>query len=232
MRLLLILMILTLTACGGGRGIVPVISFGDNSSNRAPSIYTVRSGDTLYSICWRYGLDYKTVARNNGIRSPYTIFVGQKIHLRGKSTASAQKSTSSSKKKTAAAPPVINSKLRWQWPTDGRLISKYSASSAGKKGIDIAGNAGQDVRAAADGRVVYSGNGLARYGNLLIIKHDDVYLSAYAHNQTLLVKEGATVKAGQKIATLGSTGTQRNKLHFEIRRNGKPIDPLRFLPKR
>ena len=111
-------------------------------------------------------------------------------------------------------------------------MSTYSDSSPGRKGINIAGKAGQAIIAAASGKVVYSGNGLPRYGNLLIIKHNDVYLSAYAHSEKLLVKEGEVVTAGQKIALMGRTGTQRDQLHFEIRRNGKPVDPIRFLPKR
>jgi lipoprotein NlpD len=111
------------------------------------------------------------------------------------------------------------------------VVSTFSESAAGRKGINIIGKPGQPILAAADGKVVYSGDGLPRYGNLLIIKHNDVYLSAYAHNDTLLVKEGDTVKSGQRIATLGRSGTQVEQLHFEIRRNGKPVDPIRFLPK-
>uniref|UniRef100_I1XH81 Lipoprotein NlpD n=1 Tax=Methylophaga nitratireducenticrescens TaxID=754476 RepID=I1XH81_METNJ len=121
--------------------------------------------------------------------------------------------------------------LIWRWPTEGRVVSTFSESAAGRKGINIIGKPGQPILAAADGKVVYSGNGLPRYGNLLIVKHNDVYLSAYAHNDTLLVKEGDTVKNGQRIATLGRSGTQVEQLHFEIRRNGKPVDPIRFLPK-
>jgi lipoprotein NlpD len=119
----------------------------------------------------------------------------------------------------------------WRWPTEGRVVSTFSESGPGRKGINIVGKPGQAITAAADGTVVYSGDGLPRYGNLLIIKHNDTYLSAYAHNDTLLVKEGDKVKSGQRIATLGRSGTQTDQLHFEIRRNGKPVDPLRFLPK-
>lgn len=130
---------------------------------------------------------------------------------------------------TTTAPP---SNIKWQWPTAGRVIAGYSASEGGNKGLDIAGSKGQDVVAAAPGKVVYAGNALEGYGNLIIIKHSDDFLSAYAHNDSIKVDEQDTVKAGEKIATLGSTGTNTNKLHFEIRYKGKSIDPARYLPKR
>tara|TARA_R110002049_G_scaffold295400_2_gene482771 strand:+ start:1259 stop:2080 length:822 start_codon:yes stop_codon:yes gene_type:complete len=272
MRIIVILLLLMLTACGGSRAVVPVgsygydskksSSFGTASTSRADSVYKVRKGDTLYSISFRYGMDYKELAAINNIRSPYNIYVDQKIYFKQTKQAPsytkpapsytkpvvAQKSetktkstkwqpTPQTKQSTTAAAAATrpstsaNQNLTWRWPTAGKVISTYSISSAGRKGIDIAGRAGQAVTASASGKVVYSGNGLARYGNLLIIKHNDVYLSAYAHNQTLLVKEGQYVKAGQNIATLGRSGAQRDQLHFEIRRNGKPVDPLRFLPK-
>jgi lipoprotein NlpD len=256
--ILLLLLITTLTACGGGgRAVAPVGSYDYSSNKRKittpPSVYTVQRGDTLYSISWRYGMDYKEVARINGIRSPYTIYVGQKLRFKSTGYTRSKSSTratsqpvqpkpaaSASKPKTVtttskkAPTPTFtgNQNLQWRWPTQGKIVSSYSNSSPGRKGIDIAGRSGQSVIAAASGKVVYSGSGLPRYGNLLIIKHNDVYLSAYAHNEQLLVKEGQIVKAGQKIATLGRTGTQRDQLHFEIRRNGKPVDPMRFLPKR
>jgi lipoprotein NlpD len=258
-----LLLIMSLTACGGGgRAVAPVGDYDYSSKNRKiatpPSYYTVQRGDTLYSISWRYGMDYKDVARINGIRSPYTIYVGQKLRFKSTSSRNTTASRSSQNnakpkpvkptpkptisKPTPAKPtpkPVVaddnfvgNQNLQWRWPTSGRVVSTYSNSSPGRKGIDIAGKAGQPVIAAASGKVVYSGNSLPRYGNLLIIKHNDVYLSAYAHSERLLVKEGDLVRGGQKIALLGHTGTQRDQLHFEIRRNGKPVDPIRFLPKR
>jgi len=251
MRIIVVLLIFTLSACGGSRAVVPVSSFGDKAKKTSSSAttYKVRKGDTLYSISFRYGLDYKYLAGINNIRSPYQIFVGQKLHLTPtkiansqtktvkKAPATSNKTTTKSKTQpkantTTNISSLANQNLNWRWPTNGKVISTYSISTAGRKGINIAGKSGQDIVAAAAGKVVYSGNGLPRYGNLLIIKHNDVYLSAYAHNKSLLVKEGQYVKSGQKIATLGSSGAQQNQLHFEIRRNGKPIDPLRFLPKR
>ncbi|WNN43497.1 MULTISPECIES: murein hydrolase activator NlpD [Winslowiella] len=120
----------------------------------------------------------------------------------------------------------------WRWPTDGKIIDNFSASEGGNKGIDIAGSRGQPIVATAPGRVVYAGNALRGYGNLIIIKHNDDYLSAYAHNDTMLVREQQEVKAGQKIATMGSTGTSSVRLHFEIRYKGKSVNPLRYLPQR
>jgi lipoprotein NlpD len=121
--------------------------------------------------------------------------------------------------------------IRWQWPVEGRVLAEFSPER-GSKGIDIDGREGAEVRAAAPGRVVYAGDGLRGYGNLVIVKHNDTLLSAYAHARRLLVEEGARVEAGQAIAELGATGADRPKLHFEIRRNGQPVDPLRLLPVR
>ena len=120
----------------------------------------------------------------------------------------------------------------WRWPTEGNVIDNFSATEGGNKGVDIAGSKGQAIIATADGRVVYAGNALRGYGNLIIIKHNDDYLSAYAHNDTMLVREQQEVKAGQKIATMGSTGTSSTRLHFEIRYKGKSVNPLRYLPQR
>lgn len=131
---------------------------------------------------------------------------------------------------TSAAPAV--SSIKWQWPTEGRVISGFSSAEGGNKGLDIAGAKGQAVKAAAAGKVVYAGNALQGYGNLIIIKHNDDFLSAYAHNDSIKVKEQQNVKAGQTIATLGSTGTNSNKLHFEIRYHGKSVDPARYLPRK
>lgn len=282
MRLLAIFLMLTLTACGQSKVMAPIGQYEDSprrgvvsspspTPSAAPNRYSVKSGDTLYSISFRYGMDYRDVARINGIRPPYTIYVGQQLKFSGKPTTTAaaparapqqqarpsrpsvqpsrpatpsqpakpqqtapsQPATPLSQVKQAEAPlPKGNQPLTWRWPTQGPVLSSYSESSPGRKGINIGGTAGQNVVAAAPGRVVYSGDGLRRYGNLLIIKHNDVYLSAYAHNDALLVNEGDAVQAGQRIATLGRTGSsQRDQLHFEIRRNGKPVDPMRFLPK-
>ena len=134
-----------------------------------------------------------------------------------------------------ATQPVVvpaGSPFPWQWPAEGMLASRFVAGEPTQQGIDIAGQSGQPVRAAADGVVVYSGSGLVGYGELVIVKHNDAWLSAYGHNRARLVNEGQRVKAGQQIAEMGHSGAARDMLHFEIRFNGKPVDPLSYLPKR
>ena len=227
--------------------------------------YVVRRGDTLFSIAFRYGWDYKALAARNNIPVPYTIHPGQTIRFDGRSAStptavvSTSDSTPSSSSKTtvirrpvgpavgttagtaagvaskpAPAPlaPAGPAPTGWGWPSNGILIGKFSSNGSLNKGIDIAGDLGQPVLAASDGTIVYAGSGLRGYGELVIIKHSDTYVSAYGHNRRLLVREGQQVKVGQAIAEMGSTGTDRVKLHFEIRRQGKPVDPLQFLPRR
>ena len=219
--------------------------------------HTVFKGETLYSISFRHGFDYKQIAAWNNIRPPYTIYPGQRLRLtpspvtsktyakksksqstRSTKTARSSKTTtakkSTSKKSTPSPSKTVSKPINheWGWPTKGKIISNYSLKTGGNKGIDIAGKEGQGVFAASSGKVVYSGNGLVGYGNLIIVKHSEEYLSAYAHNRKLLVKEGGSVTRGQKIAELGSSGAKSPRLHFEIRRNGKPVDPLKYLPKK
>ncbi|MFQ5644250.1 MAG: peptidoglycan DD-metalloendopeptidase family protein [Thiogranum sp.] len=133
---------------------------------------------------------------------------------------------------TTRSLPAAGKHIIWSWPVQGALISKYDAKSAGKKGINIAGKTGDPVRAAAAGKVVYSGSGLSGYGRLIIIKHNKDFLSAYAHNRKLIAREGQWVNKGGIIARMGSSGTDRTQLHFEIRKKGRPVDPLRYLPRR
>ena len=215
--------------------------------------YAVRRGDTLFSIAFRYGWDWKALAARNNIAAPFTIVPGQVIRFDGRSgsqpaggtTTTVVSSSSGSKTTvikrsaaTATAPaavaplPAGPAPKGWGWPSNGILIGKFSSNGSLNKGIDIAGDLGQPVLAASDGSVVYAGSGLRGYGELIIIKHSDTYVSAYGHNRRLLVREGQQVKVGQTIAEMGSTGTDRVKLHFEIRRQGKPVDPLQFLPRR
>ncbi|MFZ4964342.1 peptidoglycan DD-metalloendopeptidase family protein [Pseudomonas sp. Mn2068] len=224
--------------------------------------HVVVRGDTLFSIAFRYGWDWKALAARNNIPEPYTIHVGQAIRFDSRSnstpavaTSTTTTSSSSSFSKTtvtrrpataagtpaaAPAPPAAATPTLppgpapkgWAWPSNGVLIGKFSSNGSLNKGIDIAGDLGQPVLAASDGSVVYAGSGLRGYGELVIIKHSDTYVSAYGHNRRLLVREGQQVKVGQTIAEMGSTGTDRVKLHFEIRRQGKPVDPLQFLPRR
>ncbi|MCE9686562.1 peptidoglycan DD-metalloendopeptidase family protein [Shewanella sp. AS16] len=250
-------------------------------------VYTVKKGDTLYSISWGAGKDFVTIAKLNKLAKPYTIYPGQKLKLqpgkrswtkkkpytvRHTAKAGTQKTakttsnktpkpatntqttqTSSTKKvldhkvkpaySVTGAQQVINKSIhsasptlparvsRWRWPVRGDILSTFSANEQGNKGIKIAGNRGTVINAAADGRVVYAGSALRGYGNLVIIKHSDDYLSAYAHADKILVKEKQQVVAGQRVATMGSTGTDRVMLHFEIRYHGKSVNPLKYLPK-
>lgn len=204
------------------------------------SYHTVKKGDTLFSISWRYGIDAKQLAKWNNIPHPYTIYPGQKLRVNAKAPTSrsaykapAKKSStksSSKQAKTAKTSKKVKSVPvgDWRWPVRGKLLSKFSGKN---NGIDIVAKEGTIVSAASAGKVVYAGNGLKGYGNLLIIKHNASYFSAYAHNRRLLVSEGTSVKTGQKIAEVGSTGTDRSKLHFEIRKDGNPVDPLKYLPR-
>ncbi|WP_186367544.1 amidase activator ActS [Yersinia aldovae] len=194
--------------------------------------YTVQRGDTLYFIAWISDSEVSDLARINKLRPPYTLEVGQKIQL-GSSTSSGRltstkRKSSSSTVAQAAPPPGAN--RCWYWPTNGQVISRYSSADGGNKGIDIAGKRGQPVYASAKGRVVYVGNQLRGYGNLIMIKHGNDFITAYAHNDTLLVKNAQDVKAGQKIATMGSTGSDTIMLHFQIRYRATALDPLRYLP--
>lgn len=208
--------------------------------------HVVKPGETLYSIAWKYGLDHREIARWNSIREPYRIYPKQELRVKPsskKERSSPRKNTSSGErhrkkiekkhKKSIRVDDASfkNAKIKsWKWPVKGKIIRNFSISTSGKKGIDIAGKRGQAIRAAASGKVVYSGAGLLRYGKLIIIKHNKSFLSAYAHNEKLLVKEGKWVKANQPIATMGDSGTSRIMLHFEIRKNGKPVNPVRYLP--
>jgi lipoprotein NlpD len=216
--------------------------------SRGPGWYTVKRSDTLYSIAWRYGLDYKQLARWNKIDVGSPIHPGQRLRLlkpnsQTVAAGSAQKSSSKSKTTTKTktktkSKATTSSKndqfstrgpAKWIWPTKGKPLNTFLVSKLDRRGIDIAGKAGQLVRATAAGKVVYSGNGLAGYGNLVIIKHSDTYLSAYAYCQERLVEEGKFVKSGKVIAKMGRRDNIA-KLHFEIRRNGKPVDPMKYLP--
>lgn len=214
--------------------------------------HVVRKGETLYSIAWRYGWDYRELARANRVPAPYTIYPGQRISLALKVPSTSAPSTPAPKpadksaSKPAPAKPQIAPEpkpakadstsstvgpMTWHWPAGGQVVETFSSDSHGRKGIAISGKRNSPVVAAADGRVVYRGSGLTGYGNLLILKHSERWLSAYAHNNKMLVKEGNAVKAGQQIATMGATGTFRTQLHFEIRKDGKPVNPLSYLPK-
>lgn len=250
---LILILLLTLSSCGYN-SYAPVRDRTSTQVSHNTGVYIVQRGDTLFSVAWQYGLEFQQVAAWNGIQPPYTIYPGQKISLNppvGRGYAVAPKPPAKVSKTpvrpappavqtksppaTAPAPvppPVISGSVRWQWPAMGQVLRRFDGDTSGKKGILIGGAENSPIRAAASGSVVYAGSGLVGYGQLIILKHNDTYLSAYGHNRNLLVKEGDEVRAGQVIAHMGSSGTNRTQLHFEIRRNGKPVDPLSYLPRR
>jgi lipoprotein NlpD len=257
-------------------------------------LYTVKSGDTLYSIAREFGMDRRELIAINGIENPNQIAVGRVLKVKPQGATSAPvvsetevakpialdsgvemrplgsptdslkrepkagkeaysdqalahaqsqeqpkgaeaaaavpKNEVKSDSKPAEADAQSGDEIAWIWPASGKTVGTFS--EGGSKGVDIAGKAGDPVIAAADGKVVYSGTGLRGYGKLVILKHNSTYLSAYAHNQTIAVKEGQTVTKGQKIAEMGSSDADQVKLHFEVRRQGKPVDPLKYLPGR
>ena len=240
---------LWLAGCGHNPSVVQVRDL--RSPPRVTSgDHIVRHGETLFSISWLYSRDYKELARENRIQSPYTIYPGQTLSLSVSRSAKPVAEVPGSQSKPAHSTRVNQSLVKkhsvdqasksvppikvsgWNWPAGGQVVSGYSVRVPVNQGIDIAGNLGDPVRAAANGEVVYAGSELSGYGRLIILKHNSSYLSAYAHNRELFVREGNSVKAGQKIAEIGSTGTTEPKLHFEIRRDGKPVDPMGYLPKR
>ena len=225
-----------------------------------PGYYTIKPGDTLIRIGLEHGQSWKDIARWSNLDNPNLIEVGQVVRVvppsavvagngssgsgsRGvapvvvtpvANPGSNSAATSATTPTTTTAPATQAAKgaddLDFMWPASGSLIAGFDEQR--NKGFDISGKAGDPVLAAAEGKVVYAGAGLRGYGNLIILKHNNTYLTAYAHNQTLLVKEDQSVRKGQKIAEMGSTDADRVKLHFEVRRQGKPVDPARYLPSR
>lgn len=203
--------------------------------------YTVKPGDTLIRIGMDNGQSWRDIMRWNKLDNPNLIETGQVLRVAPPQTevvirpappvASAPMTTASAPKPVPAAPAPMaetpEDALSFQWPARGNVIAGFDESK--NKGLDIGGKAGDPVVAAADGRVVYAGAGLRGYGNLIILKHNNTYLTAYAHNQTLLVKEDQVIKRGQKIAEMGNSDADQVKLHFEVRRQGKPVDPTKYL---
>ncbi len=260
---------------------------GAQSTAPTRGMYTVKRGDTLYSIALEHGQDYKDISAWNNLDDPNRIRAGQQLRVapaedeapvavvrpvtssapvqsnavvansdalkrepkggklawseqalaKLRESAPAQQQVQPAEKPVEkpaepVAAAVGDDAIDWAWPTSGKPLAGFSEGAGGNKGVDIAGKSGEPVGAAADGKVVYVGSGLRGYGNLVIVRHNATYLSAYGHNSKILVKEGQAVTRGQKIAEIGSSDADQTKLHFEIRRQGKPIDPLKYLPPR
>ena len=235
-----------------------------NKSKTSLAPYQVRPGDTMFAIAWRFGWDYKKLAKVNGISSPYTIYVGQVIYFNDtnsnylvsqpaaktsvkKPIFNAKKTTYEVKSIAKKTPPVsktsekiykINqeiaylgpSSVKWAWPLKGKVLKNFSNKGNTFNGIDLSSSLGKPVKAASSGIIVYAGSGIQGYGKLVVVKHNNTFLSAYAYNSRILVVEGATVNAGQIIAEVGKGPQLDPRLHFEIRKDGKPVNPLRYLP--
>ena len=244
--LIIILLVIQLSGCGGH------------------VYHVVEPGETLYSIGWLYGYDYRQIAQWNDINSPYTLQKGQRLRVApprggqayrnakvltgsansgriqaGQTQESARivdknadlTASRSGRNNNSAGAGGGNTVAVWKWPLKGgKVVQTFDARAPGRRGLDLMGYEGQPIYSAAAGRVVYSGNGLPRYGKLIIVKHSDEFLSAYAHNERLLVKEGDNIQAGQHIADMGRTNANKIMLHFEIRQDGKPVNPLDYLP--
>lgn len=213
-----------------------------SSSPSRPDTYTVKSGDTVYAIAFRYKLDYNELARWNGIGRDYLIHPGQVLRLQPPRGSVAKSSPSPGPRTSPRAgtapvpspslpPQPVGPPVSWQWPVDTG-VPMLTTRPNGGQGLTINGQLGQEIRAAGPGRVVYSGSGLLGYGQLVIIRHNETYLSAYGHTQEVVVHEGDDVSAGQRVATMGPGPQGTPMLYFEIRTNGTPGNPLLLLPPR
>jgi lipoprotein NlpD len=219
--LIVLFLFLMLASCGG-----------QSTWQSDSQTHIVRRGETLFSISWRYGKDPDDVARWNRLGDGSLIYPGQVIRLTSPSGSTSRSSTTS-RPSTKPLPQIpAQPAPKWSWPTAGRINVQFGAKPGTGTGVLINGKIGQPIVAAASGRVVYAGSGLIGYGQLIILKHNETYLSAYGYTASLLVKEGQEVKKGQKIATMGEGPERKPRLHFEIRRNGKPVNPKPFLPAR
>ncbi len=236
-RLLLLLGVVALGACSNA------LTWQEQERQHQPAsdLYVVKKGDTLYGIAWRHGLDHRQLAAWNKLGSGTLIQPGQRIHLRPPTTPTASSrtrppadSTPKTTTRPRANPPpkAAEPPPRWRWPVAGRVVAEFGSEAANRTGALLAGRRAEPVYAAASGKVVYAGSGLIGYGQLIIIKHNESFLSAYGHNEMLLVGEGDQIAKGQAIAKMGMGPGRLPRLHFEIRKNGNPVNPRQYLPKR
>ncbi|MDP3560783.1 MAG: peptidoglycan DD-metalloendopeptidase family protein [Legionellaceae bacterium] len=229
----IVIFVLCLTGCADRDTLAPVVESRWHAYNRNATQYVVHRGDTLYSIAFRYDQDYRQLAVANRLRSPYTLSIGQIIHLQPMRRISRSAAPSRSITKPIYTPrrtpwSGFYNRRRWLWPAQGRIVSSF-VPTQGKKGIEIAGHKGDKIYASKAGVVAYAGNGLSGYGNLIIIKHDNQFLTAYGDNARNLVREGQSIKAGQVIAEMGIVNRRFYGVHFEIRQAGHPVNPLSYL---
>jgi lipoprotein NlpD len=235
-----------LSGCANQSGTRAPVNDLNNAGTAAARTYVIKPGDTLNKIARENGVDEATLFRLNKLVNPNRLVIGQTLKLSDGSESAAavttrppasnkpesrplDATTSSSQPSETVSPAADAGLISWGWPANGKVIQGFTQTT---KGIDIAGNAGDAIEAAANGKVMYSGNGVRGLGNLIIVNHDNGFITAYAHNRTLLVKAGQDVKKGTKIAEMGQSDAASVRLHFEVRRQGTPVDPLQYLPNR
>jgi lipoprotein NlpD len=242
---LLLCALVLLAGCANQSGTRAPVTDLNSGSTAVARTYVIKPGDTLNKIARANGIDEATLLRLNKLVNPNRLIVGQTLRLSEgtEAAAAAPRPGTMSKPEarpldaTASSPQVSETTapaadaglISWGWPANGKVIQGFTQTT---KGIDIAGNAGDAIEAAANGKVMYAGNGVRGLGNLIIVNHDNGFITAYAHNRTLLVKAGQDVKKGAKIAEMGQTDAASVRLHFEVRRQGTPVDPLQYLPSR
>lgn len=234
-----LLALVMLAGCASRTTRAPVTDMSGGQTSTAPATgsYVVKPGDTLYQIAQRHGMEVGTLISLNNISDPSQLRVGQTLRLSGSAPTTPPSTTATPLPVTPVAPsepptpmPASDAKLiSWGWPASGKVIQGFNSNT---KGIDVEGKVGDPVIAAASGKVMYAGNGVRGLGNLILLGHSNGFITAYAHNDKLLVKSGDSVSKGDKIAQLGQTDTSSPRLHFEIRRSGTPVNPLSYLPKR
>ncbi len=238
MRILVLLSVLLLSACSSTYD--SKYSKENYGIENAPTTYSVKRGDTLFSIAWRFGLEQNSIARYNNISNPNKIYIGQKLRLQPSANSGSRSSQINEAGKPGATASLgtstqtdsVSRRGRWVWPMRGKVVRSFNPRRIGANGVRIAGKPNQTVNAADAGTVVYKGNGLNGYGNVVIIKHRDGLLSAYGFLSKTYVKEGQQIKKRQKIGTVGYAADNRLMLHFEVRRKGRPVNPINYIGSR
>lgn len=221
-----------LAACGSSSK-APITSAGGSGATSSAGTYVIQRGDTLYSIAQRHGTTVANLSSLNRISNPSQLEVGQRLTVRGGTAARSSAPTATASRASAASSSQPTraadaAAISWEWPVRGNVITQFSNTT---RGIDIAGTVGTPINSAADGTVSYVGNGLRGLGNLVLVTHSNGFITAYAHNSRITVQTNERVKKGQKIAELGDTDTTSPRLHFQVRRNGTPVNPLSYLPR-